>query len=980
MAPNDIPTLVWFADQGLNLKDRPGLATAEILAEATGALEHAAEIVPEQAGLWLKLGQTWLKMGKRPEAQKAFEQLAGPNLTSSQAMPSELIQAAQGLLQIGAPATAAECLERALEKSHIQSITGGPGLLEILSLLAEARSQQGNLEEALSAINQAIKIDAQQPGYHIEKARLLLKSGGSKEEIHACIQTALKLSPQDLELHQQAVLIFQAGGDLAIALDHAVQMMRLSAAAPGIHLVARTLAADLAAATLQNQRARSYLNYEPPAAPNLPINDLPVLTEYYCQRTELALDEPQDHTGWEELPNSTGSLPDQPRYLALQAHHAALQKDPQTAAALLHASFEGAQKSNQVSLATMRAQAQAALALQSWEIGFDLLRQVCSAAPFEPRTHLSLVRALVVRAEFQRLCESLEIVQRSPGEGALALEAYHEFEAAIQTAQDLLKPFTKSEIHPVVLRWRARGQAAFHPDQESALALASLPLNPQDTAARIACLHRLGEISAAGMAAREFPQHPLVLLQLAIALAQEKPRQAMAAIHVAADTLAQADSHPHARPAASVQNIQPLVQYLTARLFHNNGNRSSDQQSAIKAINAALGLWPDEPRWHILAAEICLKPDPTETPVNVQEAIDHLQKAVQFEPDNALPYLSLGEIFLKAGLLAEAIQAFEQAGQIAPDDVRAWMWMARAYRLSGDIETAAARAERAVTLAPNQIEPLLLRGEIALDANNPRGAHSRAQAALRIQPENPDALLLMARTLNGLERTDEALEMLDRALPLAAEPLPLSLERVRMLRQAKGAETALQAALQLGDRYPEESAVQALLAELMENAGQEDKAIRAAQRALRHGENNPTLSDQEQAQLHYLLGRLLHRAGQLDQAVHHLTEAIRQSPKLVEAYLDLGQTHQERRQHNLAMTVYQQAIQVAPQDHRAYYLVGLAMKESKDYLGAEKMLRRATELAPDDLAIHRMLAAVVALNLVHSQSDPLRDIRMNRVS
>jgi len=89
-------------------------------------------------------------------------------------------------------------------------------LLEILSLLAKARSQQGNLEEALSAINQAIKIDSQQPGTH-RKGSSAAQVWGSKEEIHTCIQAALKLSPQDPELHQQAVLLFQSGGDLATA-------------------------------------------------------------------------------------------------------------------------------------------------------------------------------------------------------------------------------------------------------------------------------------------------------------------------------------------------------------------------------------------------------------------------------------------------------------------------------------------------------------------------------------------------------------------------------------------------------------------------------------------------------------------------------------------------------------------------------------------------------------------------------------------
>jgi tetratricopeptide (TPR) repeat protein len=335
--------------------------------------------------------------------------------------------------------------------------------------------------------------------------------------------------------------------------------------------------------------------------------------------------------------------------------------------------------------------------------------------------------------------------------------------------------------------------------------------------------------------------------------------------------------------------------------------------------------------------------------------------------------LVLGQIYLREGSLQKAAKTFEQAAQAAPDMPDAWIWLAQTYRNLGDLEQAAAHAERAVTLATNQIRPLLLRGEIALQANNPRGAQTRAQAALRIQPDDPDALLLLARALNNLDRPEEALETLEKALPLATEVLPLSLERVRLLGRAKGKDAALQALQSLTDHYPEEPRVLALQAETLEASGESEAAIRIAQRALRSQSSEYPISTVEQAQLHFLLGRLLRQSGQLDQAVHHLSETIRLTPDLVDAYLEIGHVHQERRQHNQALNAYRQAIAMAPRDHRPYYMIGQALKESKDYLGAEKMLRRATELAPDDVSIHRLLGAVVALNLVHNRRETTRD-------
>jgi Flp pilus assembly protein TadD len=43
------------------------------------------------------------------------------------------------------------------------------------------------------------------------------------------------------------------------------------------------------------------------------------------------------------------------------------------------------------------------------------------------------------------------------------------------------------------------------------------------------------------------------------------------------------------------------------------------------------------------------------------------------------------------------------------------------------------------------------------------------------------------------------------------------------------------------------------------------------------------------------------------------------------------------------------------------------LKDNKDYVAAEAMLRRAAQLAPNEVSVHRLLGAVVALNLVHNR-------------
>jgi len=142
-----------------------------------------------------------------------------------------------------------------------------------------------------------------------------------------------------------------------------------------------------------------------------------------------------------------------------------------------------------------------------------------------------------------------------------------------------------------------------------------------------------------------------------------------------------------------------------------------------------------------------------------------------------------------------------------------------------------------------------------------------------------------------------------------------------------------------------------------------------AQRALRASGELDLQQSQDQANLHLLLGKLLCQAGQLDQAIYHLNEAVQHKPEMIEAYLELGQAHRERRQYTQALSAYDQAIEIAPNDYQPYYQMGVTLKDSKDYLAAERMLRKAAELAPDEPAVHRLLAAVIALNLVHNRRE-----------
>jgi tetratricopeptide (TPR) repeat protein len=293
------------------------------------------------------------------------------------------------------------------------------------------------------------------------------------------------------------------------------------------------------------------------------------------------------------------------------------------------------------------------------------------------------------------------------------------------------------------------------------------------------------------------------------------------------------------------------------------------------------------------------------------------------------------------------------------------MALASAHLAMGNLYKASISAENAIATGPDRLPPLLLRADIALQMDNPDKAKSCVEQVLQLQPDHPIALHQYAQALHQLGQIEQAMEVVKKAIPLAADPLPLLLEQTNLLESLHGNQANLSALQELATQYPDDPAVLAPLAKALAQNNEREEAIRTAQRALRGGSH--ALRSRDQAGLHYLLGSLLRQTGQLDQAIHQFSEAVRLAPDMLEAYLDLGDTQLERRQNALAIQTYQKAIQIAPEDPRPFYQAGLAFKASRDYPGAETMLRRAAELAPDDLAIHRQLAALVALNLVHSR-------------
>jgi tetratricopeptide (TPR) repeat protein len=960
LAPSDMENLLWFANQALELK---------IPQEASDALTRAAQFSSQNVTLLLQLGETQKRAGQAQAAKTSFQKVC----VATQASLEELTRAAQNLLELDAVSESITCLERA-QKQYPSAPT--QALVRLYVSLVDAYLKSGNNKAALETVEKALEHYPADPDLLKTKASLYQETNRPLAAL-ACLDQVFNVRPDDLEAHRQAMKILRANGNLQDALYHAEQMVRASSFAlePVQAIASRVQAAEFAQALLQPKLANLFLNDEA-LSDTSAYSDKNEWRDFQYLRAELELALEDGFSTTEDYEATLQIAPQHPRSLALQARTMARRGQEEPARQALQAALE-ALKAPQASLHDQRAVAEAALDLRAWDNALDLLQRVIQSAPPEPLPYLNLARALVLQAEYHKLCEALEAQRHAPGPKAISKEARQMFDFSIQNAsQRALTP--RSDLKNTsqaakkslsnsaeIQRWRVRGQTVFQStaqanngkiraDSNSAgttslsdqilLEMSKLPANPEDTAACIAALRQRGKSSQAIQMAKDYPYHPLVQGQLALAILEQQPEEALKAATTAVENLS----------VTNTCGIAPLFHVLLALCQQRLGELAS----AYQTFQTALADWDDESRWHSWAADVCLEQD------DPAPAVRHMEKAIALEAGNPHYHLKLGKVYLRNGAANQAVQALEAASQLIPDQVEPWLALAETHLQLNNLTIAANYADQAIALQPGQIQPLLLRAEIALQVKEPQVAYKHILSALRIQNDHSRALHLLGKTLAALGRSREALQALEKAAQASSDPLPLLLERIRILRQFQGDEDALYELQTLASQTPDDVSILGLLAEILADMGQDEAAIQASQRALQNADGK--LDNKQRADLHHLAGRLLSHSGHLDQAVHHLSESVQLNPTHLDSYMDLGQTYQERRQYNRALQVYQQAIRVAPQDPRPYHQASLALKETKDYAGAEKMIRHAAKLAPEDVRIQRLLSSLVAVNLVSS--------------
>lgn len=379
---------------------------------------------------------------------------------------------------------------------------------------------------------------------------------------------------------------------------------------------------------------------------------------------------------------------------------------------------------------------------------------------------------------------------------------------------------------------------------------------------------------------------------------------------------------------------------------------------AAATMEKALQVWPDEPDWHVFAAN--MHQDAGQYP----EAAAHLEAALRVSPKMAHYWQLLGDVKLLEKDYHAAKDYFGKASDLFPENPEALDSLAKINQRLGEHQIAIQCWQKAAQLAPENPEYIISMAQSHLARKDYDLAVQEINQVLKKSPDLPAALLIKAKAEIGLENFSLVEETIQAAKAVAADPIPWDLLSIE-LKSRSNPHGVLNALQNLADAYPANPQVLNQLAACQIESGKLDKAEKNLNSSLSLDADNPETL--------IALGKIDRIKGNLDQAVARLDKALKLDPSLIEAYLEMGQTYQDRREVNNAIDTYHRAIDMVAKDPRPYIQAATAYKESRDYRNAEFMLRQAAHLSPSDQSIRRQLAAIVALNLVNNlQEAPKR--------
>ena len=339
-------------------------------------------------------------------------------------------------------------------------------------------------------------------------------------------------------------------------------------------------------------------------------------------------------------------------------------------------------------------------------------------------------------------------------------------------------------------------------------------------------------------------------------------------------------------------------------------------------------------------------------------------------PTNIATRFNLIRAYLQAGRTPEGLKTATELSAQNKEDVQLHFTLGVVLASAKQYRAAQLELEKANALKPETLEILYNLGQAYFRTGESSKAELVLNRALKLKPDSPETLYLMAQVYADQAKPVDALDLLVRAHKLAPENTDIIflLARVSMSQNYfEDAIPLLESGLKIA---PQRADLRAALGESYFMSGKTEKSIDEFKKLI---ELDPS------ARSYAFMGLSYRHLGRFDEARKYFEEGLKQDPHNATCLFNVGFIEERQGNHARAEGLFQQALKSSPDLSEASLELANLRIASKRFEEAADLLRRyvrtsrnpATgyyKLAMVERSLHQMEAAQRDLSVFQTLS------------
>ena len=351
---------------------------------------------------------------------------------------------------------------------------------------------------------------------------------------------------------------------------------------------------------------------------------------------------------------------------------------------------------------------------------------------------------------------------------------------------------------------------------------------------------------------------------------------------------------------------------------------------------------------------------------NYLEAVDHLKRAISFDPDSAFLHLELARLYWHLRDTERAVAEGEEAVRLAPDNLEVDRFLANTYtalvnrtgRRGSTLERAITYHERALAVAPEEEreQNLLPLGQLYQYVGRFGDAAGVLEQYLAANRPTANAHFWLSQAYIGAGNETAAAEQLERAVALSPRSPQFALALVDLREQMGDLQGAVRALRMVLSVAPESLPQYARLGRLLRDGGATDQAIAVLERGeIVARENGDADSLLFVAELHLELAETYLGLGRLEEARQRIELGKAEFPTDLRFPLILGRLEYRNGRSEKGLGLLESVlsddadnpqVQVAVSD--LYLQLGAEEEQRGEFDAAVPLLQRSIDVNPDN--------------------------------